>query len=61
MKRLLILAVAAAGTFLVVRKLAEGAAPTLRERCAEMCDRFLTNIPESFPPNRIMGDLDVLK
>lgn len=48
MRRLLIFAVIAAGTSLVVRKIAERAA--LPERCAEICDRFLANMPESFPP-----------
>ena len=26
-----------------------------------MCDRMLANMPESFPPNRMMADLDSLK
>jgi hypothetical protein len=59
MRRLLIFAVIAAGTSLVVRRIAGKAA--LPELCAEMCDRFLANMPESFPPNRMMADLDALK
>ncbi len=31
------------------------------ERCSEMCDRMLANMPESFPPNRMMTDLETLK
>lgn len=59
MRRVLIFAVIAAGTALVARKIAEKAA--LPELCAEMCDRFLANMPDSFPPNRMMADLDALK
>ena len=61
MKRLIILAVVAAGIRLVIRKIAEGAGPAMRERCSEMCDRMLANMPDSFPPNRMMADLDSLK
>ena len=50
-----------AGMFLVIRKMAEGAGPAMRERCSEMCDRMLAKMPESFPPNRMMADLDDLK
>ncbi len=61
MRRLPIFAVLAVGTFLAMRKIAERAGPTMRERCSEMCDRLLANMPESFPPNRIMADLEALK
>ena len=61
MRRLVILAVVAAAASLIVRKLTEGTAPTLGERCSKVCDRFLANMPRSFPPNRIMADLDALK
>ena len=61
MRRLPIFAVLAVGTFLVVRKIAETAGPGMRERCSEMCDRVLAFMPESFPPNRIMADLEALK
>ncbi len=61
MRRLPIFAVLAAGTFLAMRKIAETAGPAMRERCSEMCDRMLANMPESFPPNRMMADLEALK
>ena len=61
MRRLIILAVVAVGIRLVIRKMAEGEGPAMRERCSEMCDRMLANMPESFPPNRMMADLDALK
>ena len=61
MKRLLIFAVLATGTFLAIRKIAEIAGPALRERCSEACERMLANMPESFPPNRMMADLEALK
>jgi hypothetical protein len=43
-----------------MRKMAESAGPALRERCSELCDRFLAKMPDSFPPNRMMADLDAL-
>ena len=61
MRRLIILAVLAAGMFRAIQKMAERAGPAMRERCSEMCDRMLANMPESFPPNRMMADLDALK
>ena len=61
MKRLIIFAMLAAGMFLAMRKLAERAGPVMRERCSEMCDRMLANMPESFPPNRMMADLESIK
>ncbi len=33
----------------------------MRERCSGMCERMLASMPESFPPNRMMADLDALK
>lgn len=62
MRRLLIFGGFAIGMSLAMRKeIAERAGPVMRERCSNMCDRFLANMPGSFPPNRIMADLDVLK
>jgi hypothetical protein len=60
-KRLIIFVMLAAGVFLAMRKIAERAGPATRERCLEMCDRMLANMPESFPPNRMMADLKALK
>jgi hypothetical protein len=61
MKRLIILTVLVAGMFLAMRKLAKKAGPGMRERCSEMCDRMLANMPDSFPPNRMMSDLESIK
>ena len=61
MKRLAILAVLAAAVILAVRKMVELDGPEVRARCSEMCDRMLDQMPESFPPNRMMADLDELK
>ena len=61
MRRFIIFAMFAAGMFLVMRKMAEKAGPVMGERCSEMCDRMLANMPESFPPNRMMADLETLK
>ena len=62
MRRFLIFAGFAVGMSLAMRKtIAEAAGPVVRERCSKMCDRFLAGMPRSFPPNRIMADLDTLK
>ncbi len=61
MRRLPIFAVFAVGMFLAMRKITDRAGPAMWERCSEMCDRLLANMPESFPPNRIMADLEALK
>ncbi|MEE9534048.1 MAG: hypothetical protein V3W06_06490 [Acidimicrobiia bacterium] len=44
-----------------MRKIAEKAGPIMRERCSGMCERMLASMPKSFPPNRMMADLDALK
>ena len=61
MRRFIIGTVLAAAIVLLMRKMVGGAAPVMRERCAEACERMLANMPESFPPNRMMADLDELK
>ncbi len=61
MRRLIIFTVLAAGMFLAIRRMAERGGPAMGERCSEMCDRMLANMPESFPPNRMMADLETLK
>jgi hypothetical protein len=61
MRRLIIFTAFAAGMFLAIRKMAERGGPAMGERCSEMCDRMLANMPESFPPNRMMADLETLK
>ena len=35
--------------------------PAKRARCAQMCEQMLDRMPESFPPNRMMADLQSLK
>ncbi len=57
----MILMVVAAGMLLAVRLLAKSQGPVMRERCLEMCDRMLDNMPDSFPPNRMMADLESIK
>ncbi len=61
MRRLIVFLVVAVGVFVAARKMAESAGPAVREHCAELCDRMLAKMPESFPPNRMMADLDALK
>ncbi len=59
MRRLIIFIMFAAGMFLAIRRMAERGG--LGEHCSGMCDRMLANMPESFPPNRMMADLETLK
>ena len=61
MRRLLIFVGLATGMSLAMRKDAVRAGPAMRERCSEMCDRMLAGMPESFPPNRMLADLEILK
>ncbi len=61
MRRIILGALAATGMFLAIRRMAESAGPAIGERCSEMCDRMLAIMPESFPPNRMMADIDSLK
>jgi hypothetical protein len=61
MKKLAILVVLGAAVMLAVRKMVQLDGPEVRARGSEMCDRMLAQMPESFPPNRMMADLDELK
>lgn len=61
MKRLAILAVLAAAVILGFRKMVQLDGPAVRARCSEICERMLGQMPESFPPNRMMADLHDLK
>lgn len=61
MKRLAAFAVFVGVVILAVRRLGGFDGTTIRAKCSEMCDRMLDQMPESFPPNRMMADLDDLK
>ncbi len=61
MRRLIIFVVVATGILLIIRNMAKRGAPVMQERCSEMCNRMLANMPDSFPPNRIMADLKSIK
>ncbi|MCP3882918.1 MAG: hypothetical protein GY701_31650 [Sulfitobacter sp.] len=61
MRRFIIATGLAAAVALIVREMAGKMAPAMRARCADACERMLGNMPESFPPNRMMADLEVLK
>jgi len=61
MRRFIIALVVAATMVLIVRLMAGKTAPAMRARCAETCERMLANMPESFPPNRMMADLESIK
>ncbi len=60
MRRLLVFAMLTAGLLLAMRNIAEKAGPAIRERCSEMCERMLANMPETFPPNRMMANLEAI-
>ena len=57
MRRFVIGVVLAAAAVLAARKMG----PAMRARCGEACERMLANMPESFPPNRMMADLAAIK
>ncbi len=61
MKRLVIFTLLAAGVVVAMRKMVQTGGPAMRAKCSEMCDRMLDQMPESFPPNRMMSDLESLK
>ena len=35
--------------------------PQVRARCMAACDRMIDEIPDGFPPKRIMSDLEALR
>jgi hypothetical protein len=49
-----------AGLLLAMGKIVEKAGPAIRERCSEMCEGMLANMPETFPPNRMMANLEAI-
>lgn len=57
MRRFVIVVLLAAPIVLIVSKMA----PAMRARCADACEKMLTKMPESFPPNRMMADLETIK
>ena len=57
MRRFVIVVLLAAPIVLIARKMA----PAMRARCANACERMLAKMPESFPPNRMMADLETIK
>ncbi len=57
MRRLIIGVVLVTAMGLAIRRMA----PAMRSRFAEACERMLSSMPESFPPNRMMADLETLK
>jgi len=61
MKRLAIVTLITAGVIVMMRKMASMSDPDMRARCSEMCDRMLDQMPDSFPPKRMMADLETVK
>ncbi len=61
MRRLIVFTAAAATAVLVIRLIAPRVAPTLQARGSDMCDRMLDRMPDSFPPKRVMTDLQSIK
>jgi hypothetical protein len=45
------------GMVLLARRLG----PQLRSRCVVACERMFDEMPDSFPPKRIMGNLEALR
>jgi hypothetical protein len=61
MRRVMIWTVVTAATLLLASRLAARIAPAARTKCAEACENMLAKMPESFPPNRMMSDLETIK
>jgi len=61
MKRLIVWMGLLVGIAVTMRKMAAKAAPAMRTRCSEMCDRMLADMPDSFPPNRMLADLAAIR
>ena len=61
MRRFILIVVLAAGVFLAVRMMSGRVGRGVSVWCADVCDRMLANMPEAFPPNRIMADLESIK
>ncbi len=61
MRRILILAVLSAAVLVVRRKLSSGAGgAAMAQRVAERCERMMATMPASFPPNRMLADLEAI-
>lgn len=61
MKRGLITLLAMAGAVMVLRKVLGSDTQSLRERCSEMCEKKLDQMPESFPPKKMFGNLAAIR
>lgn len=61
MKRLATMVLIAAGVTVLMRKMARMGDPEMREKCSDMCDRMLDQMPDSFPLKRMMADLESVK
>ncbi|MFQ5516495.1 MAG: hypothetical protein ACE5E8_02880 [Acidimicrobiia bacterium] len=61
MKRLIVWMGLLVGIVVTMRKMVAKAAPAMRARCSEMCDRMLADMPDSFPPNRMLADLAAIR
>lgn len=62
MRRLIMWVILGAGVAAVARRLRRNrrASPTLAERMAAKCEQMLAQMPESFPPKRMMADLETV-
>ncbi len=46
-----------AGAVLLVRRFG----PRLRQRCVEQCEHMMEGMPDSFPPKRMMNELEAIR
>jgi dienelactone hydrolase len=60
-RRLAAWGVLVAAAVLLLRRVKPRVASAARTRCAQMCDEMLAKMPDSFPPNRMLADLDHLR
>lgn len=64
MRRVVAWAAVGAGVLVAVRKLKQAGSVdghALAERMSAHCERMLASMPASFPPNRMMADLETVK
>lgn len=61
MKKGLITLLAMAGAVMVLRKVLGSDTQSLHERCSEMCEKKLDQMPESFPPKKMFSNLAAIR